>query len=68
MGPHDGSGGLEEDHRFCRQFRSRLCGVIAVVEADTDDLAGAANGGAQPNIIRHSGSSGAIPFDPGGES
>jgi hypothetical protein len=46
IGPRDGAGGLEEDHRLRGDGRSGFLGVVTVVEADADELAHAAEAGA----------------------
>src|ERR1700682_975051 len=45
--PHDRGRGFEEQHWLGRKLHAAFSSVIAIIEADTDDLARAAGGRAQ---------------------
>ncbi len=49
---HDRARVLHEDHRTRRDRRSGLGGVVAVVQADTDDFAGTGDRCADPQTVR----------------
>src|SRR2546423_2095764 len=62
--PADRAGRLEEDDRLFGNFLTGLARVIPIVETDADDLAGPAQGRAQPHPLRHDGRRAAVTRPP----
>jgi hypothetical protein len=53
VGPDDGAGRLQKQDRLRRDGHVGFSGVVAVIEADTDDLADAGHTGTNPRRAVH---------------
>ena len=68
-GPHDGGGPFVEDDRLGRDRGAGFGGVVGVVQADADELAGAADAGAEAQVLlRRAGDEGERGRVKGGEA